>query len=454
MSSDAADTRLREPPHDFAGEQTVLGSLLVNNAALDAVRDTLRSTTFADPEHRALFGAMCERIDRGEPANGITMRAWAEQAMPASGGGRYLAHLAAVSVHVIDLAASVRALDTVAMRRRMLAMGDQAAEWAQDESRDPAADVVVLAGELDAIAQAGGGGGGGFVALHRAASQAMTMAEKRYQSRSNLAGLSTGLEALDWRIGGLAPADLIVLAGRPSMGKTALATNIACDVARGGHVVGFVSLEMSAAQLALRIVAEQARVTATRLMRGHVNAGEFDRALVAGGEVEALPLFIDESAALTLPAMRSRARQLKRARGRLDLLVLDYLQLVDGSGGENRTQEITAITRGLKALAKELDVPVLALSQLSRDVEKRGGRPVLADLRDSGSIEQDADVVAFVFREEYYLANSNKPADKARALEVAGMAEVIVAKARNGPVGTCKLRFDPQAMRFTDPAAR
>jgi replicative DNA helicase len=305
-----------------------------------------------------------------------------------------------------------------------------------------------------------------------ALTHAIEMANNAYQREGHLSGLATGLNDLDGKMGGLQPSDLIILAGRPSMGKTALATNIAYNIAKSyrserqpdgtekaidGAIVGFFSLEMSAEQLATRILSEQAELASEKIRRGMINEDEFRKLVGVSQEMSRIPLYIDQTGGLTIAQLASRARKLKRQKG-LGLLVVDYLQLLSGSSrrSDNRVQEITEITTGLKALAKELAVPVIALSQLSRQVEQRDDkRPQLSDLRESGSIEQDADVVMFVFREEYYVERQ-KPREgtaefsdwQTQMMAVSGKAEVIIGKQRHGPVGTVQLSFESQFTRF------
>jgi replicative DNA helicase len=298
------------------------------------------------------------------------------------------------------------------------------------------------------------------------------MAANAYKRDGGLSGVATGFRDLDSKMGGLQPSDLIIVAGRPSMGKTALATNIAFHVARalarGDHgdgrpaegVVGFFSLEMSSEQLATRIIAEQAGISSEKIRRGRIDANEFDRIVEAAQELQTLPLFIDQTGGITVAQLAARARRLKRQHG-LALLVVDYLQLLAGSSrraSEGRVQEVTEITTGLKALAKELAVPVIALSQLSRQVEQREDkRPQLSDLRESGSIEQDADVVMFVFREEYYVERRQPREGSPEHLawqdemeQVQGLADVIIGKQRHGPTGTVRLQFRADITRFAD----
>jgi replicative DNA helicase len=314
------------------------------------------------------------------------------------------------------------------------------------------------------------------MAFSSALSDAIDMASKAYERQGGLSGISTGMRDLDRALGGLQRSDLVILAGRPSMGKTALATNLAFNVARAyrtqlkpdgmeevadGAIVGFFSLEMSAEQLATRIISEQAQISSEKIRRGMINDDEFHRLVAATKELQSLPLFIDHTGGITIAQLAARARKLKRQRG-LGLLVVDYLQLLAGSAkkaGEGRVQEVTEITTGLKALAKELDVPIIALSQLSRQVENREDkRPQLSDLRESGSIEQDADVVMFVFREEYYVQRAEPSITKVEEHlkwqdlmdQVQGIGEVIIGKQRHGPTGTVRLQFTAEFTRFSD----
>ena len=306
---------------------------------------------------------------------------------------------------------------------------------------------------------------GGFLNFKTAMRNSITMASAALTREGGLAGIATGLTELDKLLGGLQKSDLIIIAGRPSMGKTALVTNIAFHVAstRGDDdskkLVGFFSLEMSAEQLSTRILAEQLGLASEKIRRGEITPHEFEALMEIVANLEALPLFIDDTPALTVSGLRTRARRLSRQnKGQLALIVVDYLQLLQGSKTENRVQEISEITRGLKALAKELSVPVIALSQLSRALEQRDDkRPQLADLRDSGTIEQDADVVAFVYREEYYLGRSEPPEDSDKHSkwqmnmnQAYGKAEIIIAKQRHGPIGKVVVNFDGATTRFSD----
>lgn len=458
-------TGLDDLPHNLEAEQALLGAILMANAAHQRVAEFLRPEHFADPVHGRLYDAIGRLLDRGQAVSPITLKAYADHDadLKAIGGGAYLARLAASSVHALDAGRMGELIRDLAVRRQIIAMAGEAIAAAR--SGDPvdtaSAQVERLERGLFDLAETGTVGSG-FLSSADMLKQTLAAAEAAHMRNGALTGLSTGLTALDALLGGLHRSDLVILAGRPGMGKTALATNIAFSAARSyrvekgsrieGGVVGFFSLEMSAEQVMTRIVAEQVGVSSERVRRGQLTSAEMDRLMSVSAALEHMPLFVDPSPALAVSAIRARARRLKRQRG-LDLIVVDYLQLCESGRKDGRVQEVSEVSRGLKALAKELDVPVLALSQLSRDVEKRDDkRPRLSDLRESGSIEQDADVVTFVFREEYYLAMGGE-ADRARLGEVAGQAEVAIAKNRHGPTGTALLHFDGPTTRFSDPPA-
>src|SRR5215211_1616395 len=467
----AEDIRLREPPHNFEAEQALLGAILINNAAYQRVAEFLRPEHFADPLHGKLFDSLSRLIERGQVVSAVTLKTYVEQDedMKAAGGATYLARLAAASVHVIDATAFGRAVHDLYLRRQLIDLGEGVVNGAFGGNVDETAlnQIEVAEKKLYDLASSGQTEGG-FKPFRVALTEATVAAEAAYRRVGQLTGVASGLFQLDQLLGGLHRSDLIILAGRPSMGKTALATNIAFNAARAyreeivegkpkavdGAVVGFFSLEMSSEQLATRMLAEQAEVPSEKIRKGELISSDFDRVLSVSHELEHLNFFIDDTPALSIAALRTRARRLKRQHG-LGLIVIDYLQLMRPSaakgGLENRVQEISEITRGLKAIAKELNVPVLALSQLSRAVEQREDkRPMLADLRESGSIEQDADVVMFIFREEYYLSRGEpirRPEEsddkfndrydrwKERCEAAYGMADVIIAKQRHGPIG-------------------
>ncbi|MBI2739541.1 MAG: replicative DNA helicase [Rhodospirillales bacterium] len=485
----AEDIRLREPPHNFEAEQALLGAILINNAAYQRVAEFLRPEHFADPLHGKLYDSLSKLIERGQIVSAVTLKTYVEQDedMKAAGGAAYLARLAAASVHVIDATAFGQVVHDLYLRRQLIDIGETVVNGAfgsGDVDETALSQIEVAEKKLYDLASTGQTEGG-FKAFRVALTEATVAAEAAYHRVGQLTGVASGLFQLDQLLGGLHRSDLIILAGRPSMGKTALATNIAFNAARAykedmvegrpkvvdGAVVGFFSLEMSSEQLATRMLAEQAEVSSEKIRKGEMISSDFDRVLSVSHELEHLNFFIDDTPALSIAALRTRARRLKRTHG-LGLLVVDYLQLLSPSGKnrqDNRVQEVSEITRGLKTLAKELDVPVIALSQLSRAVEQREDkRPQLADLRESGSIEQDADVVMFVYREEYYLTRS-EPARRAeesdqkfnerheawrqRCEQTYGKAEVIVAKQRHGPTGIVRLAFEGQFTKFGNLAA-
>jgi replicative DNA helicase len=475
----------RTPPHNNEAEQALLGAILVNNAAYHRVAEFLLPEYFADGVHGRIFAACGKLIERGQVANPVTLKNLFDQdgALAEIGGAAYLARLAAAVVTIINAEDYGRTIHDLYLRRQLITIGEDVVNDAYRHDLDHGAEQQIETAEklLFDLAESGQMEGG-FQAFHSALSDAIVMAEAAFKRSGRITGVATGFIDLDKKLGGLHPSDLVILAGRPSMGKTALATNIAFNaakmyraskgedgriVAEDGAVVGFFSLEMSAEQLATRVLAEESTVPSDRIRRGDVSGDDFEKFVQASRHLAEVPLFIDDTPALTIASLRTRARRLKRQQG-LGLIVVDYLQLMqgsrDGRGSESRVQEISEITRGLKSVAKELNVPVLALSQLSRAVEQREDkRPMLSDLRESGSIEQDADVVMFVFREEYYVGRAepmrrpDEPDDKfndrcdrwAQDVErVAGLGEVIIAKQRHGPIGTVKLRFDGKITKF------
>ncbi|MBV9859760.1 MAG: replicative DNA helicase [Alphaproteobacteria bacterium] len=476
---------LRAPPYNADAEQALLGAILINNAAYSRVSEFLLPEHFGNGVHGRIFAAIGKLIERGQIADPITLRNLFDQdgALAEIGGAQYLARLAVGAVTIINTEDYGRAIHDLHLRRQLITLGEDVVNDAfRQDLDDPAREQIERAeAKLFDLATVGQTEGG-FRPFSLALTDAIINAEAAFKRSGKTVGVATGFTDLDKKLGGLHPSDLIILAGRPSMGKTALATNIAFNaakayrgartadgriVAEDGAVVGFFSLEMSAEQLATRILAEESGTSSDRIRRGEVRHEDFDKFVQASQRLAAVSLFIDDTPALSVGALRTRARRLKRQHG-LGLIVVDYLQLLRPSSGgrapENRVQEISDITRGLKALAKELDVPVLALSQLSRAVEQREDkRPMLADLRESGSIEQDADVVMFIFREEYYLsrgqptprpeeseAKFNERHDrwKERCEAAFGLAEVIVAKQRHGPIGTIKLHFEGETTRF------
>jgi replicative DNA helicase len=482
---DIERTEIRIPPHNAEIEAALLGALLTNNRAYERIGDVLRAEHFYEPVHGRIYGAIEKLIEQGQIASPLTLKHYFEkdEALTAVGGSQYLFDLAASVVTVINAADYGKTIHDLFLRRQLITLGEDVVNDAYAPDIDSPATSQIEAAEQRLYDLSNSGElERGVVALGDAARMAVESAEEAFRRDSHVVGVTTGLKDLDLKLGGLHPSDLLILAGRPSMGKTALATNIAFNAANafdertdesgrtitdGGHVL-FFSLEMSAEQLAARILSEQAEISSDAIRRGDISSEEFNRLVVASQKLHRLPLYIDDSPALTISGLRTRARRLKRQQ-KLHMIVVDYLQLLHPSPGrrtDNRVQEISEITRGLKTLAKELEVPVLALSQLSRQVENREDkRPQLSDLRESGSIEQDADVVMFIFREEYYLEKaqpiqgleeaqdkfSNRSEQWAERLEhVRNTASVIIAKQRHGPVGTIDLYFDGKYTRFDD----
>ncbi len=477
-AADARDPQtFRQVPHNIEAEQALLGAILINNEALDRVSDFLQPIHFYDPLHAEIYETATKLIQSGKQATPVTLKTYFENAEPIAPNltvPQYLGRLAANATTIINAHDYGQTIYDLAVRRNLIVIGEDLVNTAYDSPIDhpPEEQIQEAESRLYALAEKGKYGQG-FLSFGTALTHAIEMASSAYERDGHLSGLSTGLTDLDAKLGGLQASDLIILAGRPSMGKTALATNIAYNIAKAyraqmqpngeekavdGAIVGFFSLEMSAEQLATRILSEQAEIASERIRRGMINEEEFSKLVRVSQEMNRIPLYIDQTGGITVAQLAARARKLKRQRG-LGLLVVDYLQLLAGStrsASAGRVQEITEITTGLKALAKELDVPILALSQLSRAVEQREDkRPQLSDLRESGSIEQDADVVMFVFREEYYVERQ-KPAEGdakfqewfAKMQQVSGKAEVIIGKQRHGPVGTVQLSFESQFTRF------
>ena len=467
----------RQPPHNIEAEQALLGAILVNNLALDRVASFLEPLHFYDPLHGQIFEIAAKLIQAGKQANPVTLKTFFENAEAIDATltvPQYLGRLALNATSIINAHDYGRTIYDLATRRALIGIGEDMVNTAFDSPIDlpPEQQIQEAESRLYELAEAGKYGQG-FLAFGTALTHAIEMANSAYQRAGHLSGLATGLNDLDNRMGGLQSSDLVILAGRPSMGKTALATNIAYNIAKSfraeqqpdgstkvldGAVVGFFSLEMSAEQLATRILSEQAEISSEKIRRGMIDEREFAKLVHVSQEMSQIPLYIDQTGGISVAQLAARARKLKRQKG-LGLLVVDYLQLLVGNKrtGEGRVQEVSEITTGLKALAKELNVPIIALSQLSRQVEQRDDkRPQLSDLRESGSIEQDADVVMFVFREEYYVERK-KPSDsnvedmlkwQQEMAQVHGKAEVIIGKQRHGPTGTVALSFEAQFTRF------
>jgi len=463
----------RRPPHNIEAEQALLGALLINNDAYDRVSDFLKPEHFFEPLHAKIYEILATLVVSGKLADPVTIKPFipAEEKIGTMTVFEYIIRLAAEAVTIINAADYGHIIYDLYTRRSLINLGEEIVNTAYDAPVElvPAQQIEEAEKRLFQLAETGRYGGG-FENFGSALTKAIDMAGAALKRSSKLSGIPTRIHSLDNKMGGLQKSDLIILAGRPGMGKTSLATNIAFNIAAAcqkdkgeeneGGVVGFFSLEMSSEQLATRIMAEQAEISSSDIRRGNISENDFASLMRAMQKMQQVPLFIDQTGGISVAQLAARARRLKRQHG-LDVLVIDYVQLMSGSSrraSENRVQEITEITTGLKALAKELNVPIIALSQLSRQVESREDKkPQLSDLRESGSIEQDADVVLFVFREEYYIKNREPKLGTEEHLKWQtdmensfGKAEVIIAKQRHGPTGTVRLAFQADYTRFTD----
>jgi len=467
----------RTLPQNVEAEQALLGAILVNNEAFYRVSDFLEPGHFFEPVHRTIYEVAGQLIRVNKVATPVTIKTFlpADLSIGDINLAQYLARLAADATTVINAEDYGRAIYDLAIRRALIGIGEDMVNVAFDAEveQTPVAQIEDAEKRLFELAERGHYDTG-FHAFETALVNAIDMASAAYKRDGHLSGLATGLEDLDRLMGGLQASDLVILAGRPGMGKTALATNVSYNIAKAwrgevqpdgimktvdGGIVGFFSLEMSSEQLATRIIAERSGVSSAHIRRGRIDERDFANIVEAAREMQKIPLYVDQTGGLTIAQLAARARRLKRQKG-LDLLVVDYIQLLQASNrrSDNRVQEVTEITNHLKALAKELHVPILALSQLSRQVENRDDkRPQLSDLRESGSIEQDADVVLFVFREEYYLKNKEpKPGTmeyeqwQDEMSRVHGVAEVIIGKQRHGPTGTIRLHFEDTLTRFSN----
>jgi len=478
LAPDAGAPAYRSAPHNIEAEQSLLGAILVNNDAFYRVSDFLEPKHFFETIHQQIYETAASLIRMGKVATPITLKTFLPADLDIGGMtvSQYLARLAAEATTIINAQDYGRTVYDLSLRRDLIRIGEEIVNVAYEAPVDfaPRAQIEDAERQLYSLAETGRYDGG-FQRFSQALTVAVDMAAKAFQRDGKLSGISTGLRDLDARMGGLQPSDLIVLAGRPGMGKTSLATNIAYNIAKAyvpevqadgttkavnGGAVGFFSCEMSGEQLATRILAERTGIPSSLIRRGGITEMDFEKIRDCSIELQSLPFYVDETGGLSISQLTARARRLKRQKG-LDLIVIDYIQLLQGSGkrgSDNRVQEITEITTSLKALAKELNVPVIALSQLSRQVENRDDkRPQLSDLRESGSIEQDADVVMFVYREEYYLANKEPrpgtPEHEKWQTEMGlahGKAVVIIGKQRHGPTGTVELHFEASVTRFGD----
>jgi replicative DNA helicase len=476
VSDAPAEPRL---PRNVEAEAALLGALMVDNRIAEDIQMTLSSQHFYEPLHGRIYDAILKLVDRNMVANPVTLKPMleADPALRELGGPGYLAQLTGSGAAVIGARDFARQIYDLALLRELVGVGRNLVDNALDTSEavDPKGQIEQAEMALYSVAEAGGETGN-MKTFAQATRLAVDMAEKALNSGGHVSGITTGLDGINGKTGGLHNSDLVIVAGRPGMGKSSLATNIAFNAARRwvrdmadgippdksiGAPVAIFNLEMSADQLATRILAEQSGISGQALRMGKINHSDFQNLVRAARELQDLPLYIDDTAGLTIAAMRTRARRLKR-RHNIGLIVVDYLQLLQGSGkgNDNRVNEISEISRGLKTLAKELNVPVIALSQLSRAVESREDkRPQLSDLRESGSIEQDADMVWFLYREDYYEMNKEPDINQdpvgytawsEKMQRISGHSELIVAKQRHGSTGKVRLYFDAKITRFTD----
>ncbi len=474
-SNDGEEQRL---PRNIEAEAAFLGALLIDNRIVEDVSIKLTPEHFFEALHGRIYEQILRLIDRNMMVTPVTLKPFfeADEAMQELGGPGYLVKLTADGAGLIGARDFAQQIYDLALLRELISVGRNLVDDALDTSVDvdPKGQIENAESALYKVAE-GDGESGGMKTFLTASTEAIKNVEKALNSGGNLSGVTTGLDSINTKCGGLHNSDLIIVAGRPGMGKSSLATNIAFNAARrwvqeredgieeekgAGAKVAIFNLEMSADQLATRILAEQSGISAELLRMGKISKDDFRELSRASRELEELPLFIDDTPALTIAALRTRARRLQRRHG-IGLIVVDYLQLLQGSGrsSDNRVNEISEISRGLKTLAKELNVPVIALAQLSRAVEQRDDkRPLLSDLRESGSIEQDADMVWFIYREDYYEANKQPdPSDEgahaqwvAKMEEIHGIAELLIAKQRHGSTGKVRMKFEAKITRFTD----
>ncbi len=441
--NDAATEALKLPPYSIEAEQSVLGGLMIDNSAWDHVADMITEVDFYRKEHRLIFRAIAAQAEESNPSDAVTLSGWLESNNELSdvGGLSYLGLLAKNTPTAANIKAYANIVRERSIMRQLISVGTEIADSAYNpEGRESKELLENAEQKVFKIAEQGAKGRQGYQNIRQLLSKAVDRIDMLYQMDSHITGVATGFDDFDEQTAGLQPADLVIVAGRPSMGKTTFAMNIAENAAiKQGKPVAVFSMEMPGEQLAMRMMSSLGRINQHKLRTGKLADEDWPRVTSAVGILSEAPLFIDDTPALTSTDLRARARRLKREHGDLGLIVIDYLQLMQGSGKENRATEISEISRGLKALAKELNVPVVALSQLNRSLEQRPNkRPIMSDLRESGAIEQDADVIVFIYRDEVY--NEDSP-DK-------GMAEIIIGKQRNGPIGTTRLTFMGQFTKF------
>ncbi|WP_440934012.1 replicative DNA helicase [Candidatus Pelagibacter sp.] len=458
--------QFKELPNNIEAEQAVIGSILVSNDIFDEINTIISSINFYDPMHQRIFEAIESLIYKGMLANPITLKNYFENEKDDLNVPEYLVKITKFSTSVRQAIEYSKIIYDMFVRRELIKISEQTIDSAKLNDLDTNGQSIIESSErlLFDLAERGSFNSS-LVKFDEAMKQTIEMASAAYKNEEGIVGVPTGLRDLDDKLGGLHQSDLIIIAGRPSMGKTSLATNIAFNAAQKLQESGkkssiaFFSLEMSSEQLSTRIISEQARISSNDIRRGRISDDQFDKFLETSKNISELPLYIDETPAISIAALSNRARRIKRLFG-LDMIVVDYIQLMRGTtfNKDGRVQEISQITQGLKAIAKELSVPVVALSQLSRQVEQRDDhKPQLADLRESGSIEQDADVVMFVYREGYYLQRK-EPREatvehaewQAKMNEVAHLAQIIIGKQRHGPIGNVTLEFEERFTKFKD----
>ncbi|WP_440651133.1 replicative DNA helicase [Candidatus Pelagibacter sp. HIMB1495] len=458
--------KFKELPNNIEAEQAVIGSILVSNDIFDEVNTIVSSINFYDPMHQKIFEAIESLIYKGMLANPITLKNYFEDEKDDINVPEYLVKVTKFSTSVRQAVEYSKIIYDMFVRRELIKISEETIDSAKLNDLDTSGQTIIENSERQLFDLAEKGSfNSSLIKFDDAMKQTIEMASAAYKNEEGIVGVPTGLRDLDDKLGGLHQSDLIIIAGRPSMGKTSLATNIAFNAAQKlqdsgkKSSIAFFSLEMSSEQLSTRIISEQARISSNDIRRGRISDDQFDKFLETSKNIAELPLYIDETPAISIAALSNRARRIKRLFG-LDMIVVDYIQLMRGTtyNKDGRVQEISQITQGLKAIAKELAVPVVALSQLSRQVEQRDDhKPQLADLRESGSIEQDADVVMFVYREGYYLSRK-EPREatvehaewQAKMNEVAHLAQIIIGKQRHGPIGNVTLEFEERFTKFKD----
>jgi len=458
-------SKLEEHPNNIEAEQSVIGSILLSNEIFDEINMIIVSKNFYDPMHQKIFGAIEKLIYSGLLANPITLKNYFENEKDELNVPEYLVKITKFSTSSRQAIEYSKLIYDLFVKRELIKISESVIDTAKLNDLDNDGQKIIENFEKSLFDLAEKGSfSNSLIKFDEAMRQTIEMASSAYKNDEGIVGVPTGLTDLDDRLGGLHRSDLVIIAGRPSMGKTALATNIAFNAAKKlqddgkKSSIAFFSLEMSSEQLSTRILAEQSRIKSNDIRRGRISEEQFDKFIETSKDISELPLYIDETPAISIAALSNRARRIKRLYG-LDMVVIDYIQLMRASNfKDGRVQEISEITQGLKALAKELSVPVVALSQLSRAVEARDDKkPQLADLRESGSIEQDADVVMFVYREAYYLERKEpRPATvehaewQAKMNEVSSLAEIIIGKQRHGPTGNIMLEFEAMFTKFKD----